>query len=299
MLGGRYHSKKISWNRAFLIALLVLLALLLIFSRGYRAARRAIIPTDTATDTSRVEESPKVYEPKIRDEMREETGNMEYDISRDMLLGRIDPAGDPDFVVVNPEYAVREGMYMRKAAYSAFVNMRDSAISEGVELSIISAARTFGHQKRIWENKWEGRQQLHGGIYATDIDDPLSRAEEILRFSAMPGTSRHHWGTDIDLNSLQNSYFESGPGKAVYDWLIENAAGFDFCQPYTAHGNNREGGYEEEKWHWSYLPLASAFTEAFKELVSYDDITGFAGQETARQLEVIENYVLDVNLDCQ
>ncbi len=220
------------------------------------------------------------------------------DISREQLLGMITPSADDDFVLIDPVYASRPGMYLRRAAYDAFLEMRAAALADGIILTVLSATRDFDHQKRIWENKWHGRQVLHDNIMATDIEDPAERALDILRFSAMPGTSRHHWGTDIDLNSLVNSYFESGEGRRVYEWLLENAAAYGFCQPCTRHGDERTGGYEEEKWHWSYMPLANGFYRAFKQNISYDDINGFAGHETARELHVIERYVLDVNSLC-
>jgi zinc D-Ala-D-Ala carboxypeptidase len=98
---------------------------------------------------------------------------------------------------------------------------------------------------------------LEGNISATSITDPVERAREILRFSAMPGTSRHHWGTDIDLNSLVNSYFRVRTRKKNLRMAAcKTLVSFGFCQPYTAHGANRNGGYEEEKWHWSYKPVA-------------------------------------------
>ncbi len=64
----------------------------------------------------------------------------------------------------------------------------------------------------------------------------------------MPG-ARHHWGTDFDLNALNNAYFNTKDGKRIYDWLTQHAAEFGFCQPYTAKGgpDGRPIGYEEEK----------------------------------------------------
>ena len=53
----------------------------------------------------------------------------------------------------------------------------------------------------------------------------------------MPSTSRHHWGTDIDLNSLNNSYFSSGKGLKEYDWLTTNANHYGFYQVYTDEKN--------------------------------------------------------------
>ena len=48
-------------------------------------------------------------------------------------------------------------------------------------------------------------------------------------------------------------YFESGKGKQEYEWLRDNAYEFGFCQVYSEKGMERKYGYEEEKWHWSYI----------------------------------------------
>ncbi len=321
--------KKLTWQQVVLIILLLLLALMLIFSRGQRAARRIHVPSPMreqgdlplrdapmAQDVAAVQDVAALQENAIvKDQVDlfdapgavdqsfnkvfESQTMMDFmDISREQLLGLITPSADDDFVLIDAVYASRPGMYLRRAAYEAFLEMRAAALADGIILTVLSATRDFDHQKRIWENKWHGRRALHGNILATDIEDPRQRALEILRFSAMPGTSRHHWGTDVDLNSLVNTYFESGEGKQVHEWLLENAANYGFCQPYTKHGDERTGGYEEEKWHWSYMPLANSFYRAFNHKISYDDIKGFAGHETARELQVIDRFVLDVNSLC-
>ncbi|MEE4177869.1 MAG: M15 family metallopeptidase [Bacteroides sp.] len=220
-------------------------------------------------------------------------------IPLELLLGNLDPATNDQFVRIEESFANRSGMFMHREAYEAFVKMDSAAQADGVNLTIVSAMRTFSHQRRIWNDKWNGRQILEGNIRATSIADPVERAREILRFSAMPGTSRHHWGTDIDLNSLVNSYFELGQGKNVYDWLLANASRYGFCQPYTARNAQRPEGYEEEKWHWSYKPLAAKYLSAFEASVQYDHLKGFDGWETAEELKVIENYVLGIDEKCK
>lgn len=294
--------KKQSWHQAFVIALIVLMALLLICSRGYRAARRIRLPDNKPTEQNISVKSTEYHNTTGRHNQSAEmkqTGLYAYqNINREMLLGKLNPATDPGFAMIDDDHASRPGMYMRREGYKAFRQMHQAARKEGIDLTIISATRTFDHQQRIWENKWNGRQGLHGDILAPDIADATERAREILRFSAMPGTSRHHWGTDIDLNSLNNDYFESGEGKKMYRWMKKNASVYGFCQPYTANGRLFNGGYEEEKWHWSYYPLATRFLDAFQDKVSYDDIESFDGAHTARKLEVIERYVLNVDREC-
>ena len=297
----------IPWHQAFLIALVILLALLLVFSRGYRASRRVSVPSGQAeypgkqTDpvsSDREPQSTYSMDEPFKAEQRSAPDHGPGAITAEMLLGQIDPAGDPDFVSVSQAHASRPGMFLRREAYDAFLQMHKAALADGISLTILSATRPFHHQKRIWEDKWNGRRVLYGDILAPDIEDPTERALEILRFSAMPGTSRHHWGTDIDLNSLQNAYFRTGEGKAVYDWLTTHALAYGFCQPYTAHGDRRAGGYEEEKWHWSYIPLSGQFLRKYGEQITYEDIRGFDGDTLAERLQVIEKFVLDINMAC-
>ncbi|NND34175.1 MAG: D-alanyl-D-alanine carboxypeptidase family protein, partial [Saprospiraceae bacterium] len=104
--------------------------------------------------------------------------------------------------------------------------------------------------------------------------------------------------TDLDLNAFNNAYFETGMGAPIYVWLVENAKDYGFCQPYTEKNILRPDGYEEEKWHWSYTPLAGEILHSAKSLLRDDLITGFQGAEVAKDLEVVQHYVLGINPDC-
>ncbi len=200
-------------------------------------------------------------------------------ISKDFLLGKILYKENPGFVKIEREHSLRE-MYLNRETYAAFIKMFEAAKTDGVRLKIVSGARNFGHQKTIWERKWKTYKKL----------DPLCRSQKILEFSSMPATSRHHWGTDIDLNNLENSYFEEGIGKAEYDWLVKNASRYGFYQVYTSKNTGRTG-YAEEKWHWSYLPLARHYLQAYNDTIRYEDITGFEGAHLAKVQEMIAAYV--------
>jgi D-alanyl-D-alanine carboxypeptidase len=215
-------------------------------------------------------------------------------IDKNYLLGKFDPATHPQFVTLSDNHAKgsAKGGYLRKETYEAFVKMCEAARKDGVELTIISATRNFDSQKRIWENKWEGRTPVEGKNLTT-VKDRKDRARLILLYSSMPSTSRHHWGTDMDLNSLDNNFFESGQGLKIYQWLTTHAAEYGFCQPYTSKVEGRTG-YEEEKWHWSYLPLSAVFLDEYKRKVNYKDIKSFAGSEVAPSIDVIGNYVMGV-----
>ena len=211
------------------------------------------------------------------------------------LTGHFNPAQHPDFVRIDREYCSRENAFLRREAYVAFKNMVVEAKKSGIRLTILSATRNFSDQKKIWSNKWVALKQkeMKGVIRMSNIE----RARYILRFSSMPGTSRHHWGTDIDLNSLKNVYFLSGEGKKVYQWLQVNATKFGFCQPYTSKATGRTG-YEEEKWHWSYRPLSDGFTLAAGNKLKDEMLKDFPGSEFASEIKMIKLYMLGISSDC-
>ena len=223
----------------------------------------------------------------------------QYDV--DYLMGKFDPSTRPDFAAIDEKYASRSGLYMRREAYEAFVRMHDAAMKDGVTLQILSAARNFDAQKTIWENKWTGQSTIEGGKNASsEYPEPVHRAKMLLKYSAMPGTSRHHWGTDIDLNALDNSYFRSGAGQKAYNWLTKHAAEYGYCQPYSVKGGkDRPHGYEEERWHWSYMPIATPLMQMAKDKLTDEMITGFPGSETAPSLHIVKYYVLMVNPACE
>lgn len=210
------------------------------------------------------------------------------------VMGQFEPSKDADFELVDSKYADREGMYIHKETYESFKKMWAHAQKDGVSLVIRSATRNFNYQKGIWERKWTGATKVGGKNLSQSIPDSKDRALEILHYSSMPGTSRHHWGTDLDFNSFENSYFESGVGLKVYEWLLTNAKVYGFFRPYTKKGASRPHGYEEEKWHWSYEPLASSYMKTASEELRNEMITGFKGSETAVEIDVVEKYVKGV-----
>jgi LAS superfamily LD-carboxypeptidase LdcB len=204
------------------------------------------------------------------------------------LLGKIDYTKDPYFTSVSTEHCTKP-TYLHKETYKKFKEMFTAAKKDGVILKIISGTRNFNEQKGIWERKW-----------ATNIKtmDSISAAKKILLYSSMPTTSRHHWGTDMDINSLENGYFESGQGLKEYNWLKKNASKYGFCQVYTDKKTVARDGYQLEKWHWSYIPLASQYLKKYNELINYSLIKGFQASNLAAKLRSIEDYVNGIDKKC-
>lgn len=57
----------------------------------------------------------------------------------DYIMGRFDPSKHPDFVLIDPQYADKTGMYLRKDTYKAFLEMYEHAKKDGIQLKIKSA----------------------------------------------------------------------------------------------------------------------------------------------------------------
>lgn len=210
-----------------------------------------------------------------------------------MISGRFDPATDSGFVAFIPGWSSKK-MFLRKEAFNAFLQMQDSASKDGVQLFIVSATRTFDHQRELWENKWMGKTIVGGHNLRLWLKDPVKRAKKILEYTAPPGYSRHHWGTDIDINSVEPDYFQTDEGINVYNWLVNHAGHFGFCQSYPAINEKRPGGFNEEKWHWSYLPLSKMIWEAQLQQFANRKKYRYKGYQAVNAIN-IKDYLMLVN----
>ena len=221
----------------------------------------------------------------------------------DYVTGRFNPAEHKLFVNLKKTGIPCTGSrhYLRHEAAAKLSLMLGDFRKEYPEIRIYitSSTRNFMLQKKIWDGKWSGKRKVTGTSDILKIKDPVERAVLILKYSSMPGTSRHHWGTDFDINMLNNKYYEKGEGKIIYDWLCSNAHKYGFCQPYTS---GRTSGYHEEKWHWSYIPLAKEFLADWNNVYEADPSKFsekgiFSGSAEAGHLA--PEYVNSINPGCK
>ena len=203
-------------------------------------------------------------------------------IPKTLLLGKFNPATDTNFVVIPDHMSTYKGLYCQRQTFNAYLAMRDSALREGITLTIISATRNFDRQRQIWESKWQNTQ-----------GNDTTKVRQIMRFSSMPGTSRHHWGSELDFISAEPDYWTRGKGLRIYNWLCTNASKFGFFQPYTADPTRT--GYAEERWHWSYAPLSKPYLEAYRQKITAEDISGFSGSYLVDSLNIIESHVFGIS----
>lgn len=152
------------------------------------------------------------------------------------------------------------------ATAAAFNDMQVAAAYEGFNLQAASSWRSFERQLAIWNGKWRGERPLLDAnsqpIDALQLGDE-ERLHAILRWSALPGTSRHHWGTDLDIYdpdclpadtklALEPWEYEAGGWFAdLSEWLSEHMSDFGFFLPY-AKPVGAESGVAYEPWHISF-----------------------------------------------
>jgi LAS superfamily LD-carboxypeptidase LdcB len=161
------------------------------------------------------------------------------------------------------------------------------ASGAGFTLAVTSAFRSYDQQLAIWNAKARGERTLLNDAGLPLLFDDLSDRdvlEAIMRWSAIPGASRHHWGTDLDIYDLKSlgadkkleltpqEVAPSGIMGAFHLWLDglmkqQNACGF--YRPY----NRDRGGVAPEKWHLSYRPLAQKFDQAYTLSVFHEVIS--------------------------
>lgn len=154
-------------------------------------------------------------------------------------------------------------------AKAAFLRMQTAAIKDGIDLQIASSFRSFDRQLAIWQAKWNGDKALLDiNDKPIDIDtlDDLEKIHGIMTWSALPGASRHHWGTDLDvydkraidnagspLQLVNSEYQENGPCYPLNLWLTKHSHEYGFYRPYQQFN----GGVAPEAWHLSYQPIAN------------------------------------------
>ena len=165
---------------------------------------------------------------------------------------------------------VAGGHRLLPAAAEAFVRLQAEARAAGFDLAIASSYRSFERQLAIFNSKASGQRPVHDDV-GRSLDmatlSPEGQLSAILRFSALPGTSRHHWGTDLDVYDaaalpagyqLQLSPEEVAPGgmfDPLHTWLDERMAentSQGFYRPYAVD----RGGVAVERWHLSYAPVS-------------------------------------------
>ncbi|MGH1470912.1 MAG: M15 family metallopeptidase [Cellvibrionaceae bacterium] len=168
-----------------------------------------------------------------------------------------------------------ENKLLHQDVLPQYLLLKEDAKKAGFELAIASSYRDFHRQCLIWNEKASGIRAIMNDSDEKMNTDSLTDWElvqAILRWSALPGASRHHWGTDIDVfdkSQIKDGYelqlshtetSETGIFSEFHLWLSERIncdLAHGFYRPY----DKDYGGIGCEPWHLSYRPKADEFSK--------------------------------------
>jgi LAS superfamily LD-carboxypeptidase LdcB len=195
-------------------------------------------------------------------------------------------------------------------AVASFLAMRDAAGAQGIDLMPRSSFRDFDTQLQIWNQKWAGERPLYDRQSQLLDRRRLADGEvidAILCWSAIPGGSRHHWGSDVDVidaaavpqgysvQLVPREYAPDGIFTALSTWLEANMHRFGFFRPYRTD----RGGVSPEPWHLSYAPISVPALESLSLSVLRQvlDASAIAGKPyvMARLPEIYTRFLLSID----
>ena len=182
---------------------------------------------------------------------------------RNMLIGK------------TQDHLVGDGFQLHKLVKPAFEKMVVAASKDGIKIEVVSAFRSFQRQKQIFEGKFKW--------FTEEGLSPVDAIQKIIEYSTIPGTSRHHWGTDIDLidanaprpdSVLQARHFHGeGPFCKFKEWMDKHAESFGFYEVYTDQAGRK--GFKYEPWHFSYAAVSIDLLKSYLKL----DLKGILEEE--------------------
>jgi LAS superfamily LD-carboxypeptidase LdcB len=163
------------------------------------------------------------------------------------------------------------GMLVHGAVVEPLTQLCQQATKNGFDLRLCSSFRSFDRQLKIWNDKINGLRPVYDDSGArldlTQLSE-LQQIKAVMRWSALPGASRHHWGTDFDIYDgaavdadyqiqlVPEEVEGSGVFAPFHDWLDSSVlAAADFYRPYAKD----LGGIAPERWHISYRPVAEHY----------------------------------------
>lgn len=186
------------------------------------------------------------------------------------------PVSDNQWLGLHNNYLVDVGTNHRlhRDVVDDFTAMQQAAAQDGLDLQLVSSYRDFARQTAIFNRKWRGETAILDKNSHPLRPDTLSDEEKlhaILMWSALPGGSRHHWGTDFDVydktsveklngrfDLVESEYERGGPCYLLACWLEQHMARFGFFRPFS----ESTGGVAREPWHLSHSAVSKRFEKA-------------------------------------
>jgi LAS superfamily LD-carboxypeptidase LdcB len=193
------------------------------------------------------------------------------------------------------------GIKMHRDVIAPLVRLIADAQRAGFDLRIASGYRGFERQRLIWNKKCVGERPVldrAGLIVDLTTLTAVEKIEAILHWSALPGASRHHWGTECDIYDAAampegyqlglhpSEYSEKGLFAPMMDWLqgyLHTSDAPDFYRPYAYD----HGGVAPEPWHVSYRPIASEYEQQFSLVCLKEHLQQLSGDHRIEEQQTV------------
>lgn len=154
---------------------------------------------------------------------------------------------------IDPKYTINpdEDYFFYSKTLPLLKDMLHDAASDGINLKIVSAYRSFAQQSSL--------KSTYAMVYGSGAN----------QFSADQGYSEHQLGTTIDLTTAEigtlSSVFDQ---STAYKWLVDNAYKYGFILSYPKNNSY----YQYEPWHWRFVgrDLADKLHEDNKNFYDMD-----------------------------
>lgn len=220
-------------------------------------------------------------------------------MSADIVTGSV----DTHLVVLDQGDTDTDKKAIHKQVLKPFLDLQNAAQKAGFDLKICSAFRSFDRQMLIWNGKASGMRPVMDPFgHPVNIQDlgPWQKIQAILRWSALPGASRHHWGTDFDIydaSAMPKDYqIQLTPSEVqgnglfapMHNWLdgYLDSEESGFYRPYALD----KGGIAPERWHLSYRPIA----DQYAQMLSHELLAAKLKNSNIVLLDTVLEYLDDI-----
>ncbi|TCL59210.1 M15 family metallopeptidase [Allofournierella massiliensis] len=142
------------------------------------------------------------------------------------------------------------GKELATVAADAFINMKNAAAAEGIDLMLCSGYRTVEYQQSLFDA--EKQKWLDKG---STEEEAYNQAKTVV---AVPGYSEHNSGLAADIVTPKHQNLDEAFGKTdAAKWLFEHAPEYGFILRYP---ENKQAitGIIYEPWHYRYVGVENA-----------------------------------------
>ena len=206
------------------------------------------------------------------------------------------PVSDPNLILVNKQNAIGQDkvpdslveldtnyttkgkeIELNATVADAVISMLDAMIADGiVNVTVTSGYRTYEYQQKLFNKYIEEEKAAH-----PDWTDEQVR-EQVLTYSAAPGTSEHQTGLCVDLftdemeglwnygsETPKNPYDKGFAETAAFEWLQKHAHEYGFILRFPENKTDITG-YSYESWHYRYVGVEHA-TKIYEQKITLEE----------------------------